>query len=65
MHPTPPQTPGIVRDVLGRETEHPDRDRPGGAASSAGGVLASQTRCDDLRGPARSMCYASLYGVKV
>jgi hypothetical protein len=29
------------------------------------GVLASQSRCAGLTGPAQSLCYAALYGVSV
>ncbi len=37
---------------------------PGGLPSD-GGVVASQSVCDGLHGPAKSLCYAAVYGVSV
>jgi hypothetical protein len=61
----PPQSPPVFRAPLDpdRSAEADAADRE--AAIATGGVQASQTMCDGLRGPARSMCYASLYGASV
>jgi hypothetical protein len=62
----PPQSPPVFRDPLLDPDRAPDADTAESqAAIAAGGVQASQTMCDGLRGPARSMCYASLYGVSI
>lgn len=47
----PPQTMPISRGVVNT------------ASLAAAGVLASQSRCSHLQGPAQSMCYAALYGI--
>jgi hypothetical protein len=51
----PLQASPIRRDNLSSEE----------ARAVVGGVETSATQCDGLRGPARSMCYASLYGVNI
>ena len=50
----PQQSPPISRDKQ-REEAH----------LSQSGVEASQTACDNLRGLARQMCYATEYGVSI
>jgi hypothetical protein len=47
----PPQTMPISRGVVLARSAATD------------GVLASQSRCSHLQGPAQSLCYAALYGV--
>jgi hypothetical protein len=66
MDTLPPQNEPVFRDPLARDRpDDADDVEPGVAALTHGGVLASQSRCDHLTGPARSMCYATLYGVSV
>lgn len=50
----PAQSPPISRDNL-----------MGEARLSQSGVAASQTDCDNLRGMARQMCYATEYGISI
>jgi hypothetical protein len=52
----PPQSRPVTRAV------HLD---DAAAMRAAEGVLASQSRCAGLTGPAQSLCYAALYGVYV
>jgi hypothetical protein len=59
----PPQNPPVFRDPFA--PGRPDDAEFYAAAQALGGVQPSQTHCDALRGPARSLCYASLYNVSV
>jgi hypothetical protein len=65
MESMPPQTPPVLRDPYAAERPGDTDEAEWCGAGAGAGVLPSQTRCDHLRGPARSMCYASLYGVSV
>jgi hypothetical protein len=49
----PVQAPAVLRDVW--TSPAVDQER--------GGIEAAKTRCSDLQGVARQMCYASEYGV--
>jgi hypothetical protein len=59
----PPQSPPVLREPLAGRA--PGETRVEAALRACGGVEASQSRCDHLTGPAQSMCYAALYGVRV
>lgn len=62
----PPQNQPVFRDPFAPDRRDDAGDAEFCAAGQAlGGVKPSQTRCDGLRGPARSLCYATLYGVSV
>lgn len=66
MDTLPPQSPPVFRDSLARRAP----DEPAGGQGAAGlqdfgGVQSSQSQCDHLTGPAQSLCYAALYGVRV
>jgi hypothetical protein len=66
MEAVPPQSPPVFRDPLAADRpDDPDDGGYGHGARSLGGVQASQSQCDNLTGPARSMCYAALYGVYI
>jgi hypothetical protein len=58
----PPQSQPVFRNPHGHS---PDEDDGVAAMQGLGGVQSSQTRCDHLTGPAQSMCYAALYGIRV
>lgn len=62
----PPQLAPVTRDTRGQDDEG-DLVRcvtPTNLRHTRG-VVASQSQCDGLKGPAQSMCYAALYGVYV
>jgi hypothetical protein len=61
----PPQSPPVFRDLQGRPPSEADGAEGVAAIQQLGGVHSSQTRCDHLVGPAQSMCYAALYGIRV
>ncbi|MER7541203.1 hypothetical protein ABTX77_41675 [Streptomyces sp. NPDC097704] len=52
-HALPLQSHPIHRDQLSKPAAGPH----------GSGVEASKTRCADMTGPARQMCYQALYGV--
>lgn len=62
-----PQNPPVFRDPFApdRPEESEDHLELAGGTRTFGSIQASQSRCDALRGPARSLCYAGLYGVSV
>jgi hypothetical protein len=62
----PPQNPPVFRDPFGPDRPDDADDTEFYAAVQAlGGVQPSQTQCEGLRGPARSLCYATVYGLSV
>jgi hypothetical protein len=65
MFTIPPQSPPVVRDWSSYRGDEPDDTAEVAGLRYSGAVEASQSRCDNLRGPAQSMCYAALYGVNV
>jgi hypothetical protein len=61
----PLQGPAIVRSLTAGLGAEDGTRQEVAALCSADGVLASQSRCTGLTGPARSLCYAALYGAYV
>jgi hypothetical protein len=60
----PPQSPPIDRQHLSGNDSGPAEGEPA-YMQAWGGVHASQSWCDRLTGPAKSLCYAAEYGVSV
>lgn len=57
----PTQSAAVWRGVM---CEGTDAAGPGALHGEAG-VAASQSVCDGLHGPAKSLCYSAVYGVSV
>lgn len=65
MH-IPVQAPPIIRNPVaaraGRDADYYE-DMP--ATRHESGIEASQSPCESLTGPARSMCFAMRYGISM
>jgi len=57
------RTPALIMPVQAPPIRRTDWHEP--VFDSGSGVEAAQSRCSHLRGLARQMCYATLYGVSV
>ncbi|MFE2302701.1 hypothetical protein ACFXAW_31455 [Streptomyces sp. NPDC059445] len=54
--------PTSTLPIQSRPIQRDQRSEPS-ASPHGTGVEASKTRCADLTGPARQLCYQTLYGV--